>query len=247
MEANTEAIVRLAWARVLGLGDGALGHDAMGDDALGHGAVADSAVRLYRVSEHSNLVTFVRLFGLSAFVGPQWAVDRASAYDDDTLAHHRTLLALSADHAGRGLGAGVLAFADEYVTGAALDDAVVSDDPGAASILESKCPPDDVSEVGLSTMQNSYVLLAEDDRIIAGAGYDEWQGILAHLGVLTALDQRRRGLGTVAAGLAMNEALDAGLVPQWRAHVDNRPSRRLAQTLGFTEVGTQTSVLITAN
>jgi predicted GNAT family acetyltransferase len=62
--------------------------------------------------------------------------------------------------------------------------------------------------------------------------------------VLTPPEQRRAGLGTTAAALALNDALDAGLVPQWRTRVDNVASRRMARRLGFVEVGAQTTVTL---
>ena len=46
----------------------------------------------------------------------------------------------------------------------------------------------------------------------------------------------------MAAALALNDALDVGLVAQWRARTDNPASRRLAQRLGFAESGEQSTV-----
>jgi len=57
---------------------------------------------------------------------------------------------------------------------------------------------------------------------------------------------RRRGFGLIAAALAVNEALDHGLVPQWRSRVENSASRSTAARLGFVEVGSQTTVLLAA-
>jgi predicted GNAT family acetyltransferase len=93
-------------------------------------------------------------------------------------------------------------------------------------------------------MSRVLVTLDDRDQPTAGAGYDEWQGILGHLGVLTPPEQRRSGRGTTAAALALNDALDAGLVPQWRTRVENVAARRVARRLGFVEVGAQTSVAL---
>ena len=53
-------------------------------------------------------------------------------------------------------------------------------------------------------------------------------------------------LGLLSAALATNEALDFGLVPQWRSRIENTASRRTAARLGFVEVGSQTTVLLAA-
>jgi hypothetical protein len=114
---------------------------------------------------------------------------------------------------GRLLGHATLAFRDEYL---ALDERVavsVTDDPAAVLDLEKACPPDDVAEVGLADMSRALVTLDELDQPTAGAGYAEWEQIIAHLGVLTPPAFRRRGFGQVAAALATNDALDLGLVP----------------------------------
>ena len=49
----------------------------------------------------------------------------------------------------------------------------------------------------------------------------------------------------MAAAIATNDALDVGLVPQWRARTENRASRAIAARLGYVEVGSQTTVLLT--
>ena len=79
---------------------------------------------------------------------------------------------------------------------------------------------------------------------LAGAGYDVWAERLAHMGVLTSPNARGRGYGVLAAAVGSNAALEAGLVPQWRARWDNEPSKRVAQVLGYDLIGTQTTVFI---
>jgi hypothetical protein len=147
-------------------------------------------------------------------------------------------------HHARLVGQAVLAFADRYADLEGLQDAPVSDEAAAAVALEKACPPDDVAEVGLAERERVFVTLDDREQPTAGAGYDEWQGILAHLGVLTPPEQRRSGRGSVAAALALNDALDVGLVPQWRTRTENVAARRLARRLGFREVGTQTTVAL---
>lgn len=230
MDPNTEAIIRLAWSRILGLDDGALDQEA-------------SEV-LTRTDD--SVLSYVRLWDHRVLIGPSWALGLApdlAAADGDAAT---VLLAAAAPHGGRLLGRATLAFTDSYVPGPHLETAVVTDDPAAVQDLEASCPPDDVTEVGLGGMARALVTLDELDRPTAGAGYEEWQGIVGHLGVLTPPPFRRQGHAMVAAGIATNDALDAGLVPQWRARTENRASRRTAARLGFREVGTQTTVLLPA-
>ena len=127
-----------------------------------------------------------------------------------------------------------------------LESVSVTDDPVAVVELEKACPPDDVAEVGLAEMSRALVTLNELDQPTAGAGYAEWEQIIAHLGVLTPPPFRRRGFGVLSAALATNEALDFGLMPQWRSRIENTASRRTAARLGFVEVGSQTTVLLAA-
>jgi hypothetical protein len=218
VEPGTRAIVELAWARRLGLPD----------DALEPG----TSWRLTRSDDA--VAMFVSLWEHRVLVGPDWLLERAGAVDDEELVSGPGLLGLTArtpgGAPGRLLGEGVLAFADRYVE----------------HDLERQCPPDDVTEVGLGTMTERFVLLDDREATTAGSGYDEWEGILAHLGVLVPPALRRAGLGTLAAAMATNDALDSGLVPQWRARVENLASLGLARRLGYEAVGTQTTVLLSA-
>jgi hypothetical protein len=229
VESNTEAIVRLAWSRILGLGDGALDHPAT--EVL--------------TRPDDTVITYVRLWDHRVLIGPPWALALAPAVAENESSVATLMLTAAAEHGGgRLLGQSHLAFTDAYVPGHHLETAVVTDDPAAVVDLEGACPPDDVTEVGLAGMARALVTLDELDRPTAGAGYQEWQGIVGHLGVLTPPQFRRQGFGVVAAAIATNDALDAGLVPQWRSRVENQGSRRVAARLGFVEVGSQTTVLL---
>ena len=139
----------------------------------------------------------------------------------------------------------MLAFSDAYVDLEGLDAAVVGDDPELLGDLQRECPPDDVTEVGLGGMDQRFVLLDDREAPVAGAGYDEWQGILGHLGVLTPPALRRAGHGTLVGALALNDALDSGLVGQWRCRETNLGSLALGRRLGLEPVGRQTTVLLT--
>ena len=235
MEPGTRAIVELAWARRLGLPD----------DALEPGA----SWRVTRVDE--GVAMFVRLWEHRVLVGPDWLLDRADGVDDDVLASGSGLLGLTvrtpgAAASGRLLGARVLGFTDLYLEHDALETVEVADDPQAVHDLERQCPPDDVTEVGLGARTERFVLLDDREAPEAGSGYEEWEGILADLGVLVPPALRREGHGTLAGAMATNDALDSGLIPQWRARPENLASLALARRLGYEPVGSQTTVLLSA-
>ena len=227
---NTQAIIRLAWARTLGLADDALLQPASG--------------RLFRVDE--SLIMFVSLWQHRVLVGPQWLIDLAPSLSNAELARGSNLLALSARCNGRLLGEAVLGFTDDYVSGDDLDKVPVSDEPEAVAALERACPPDDVAEATLSLMSEHFVTLDEQGQATAAAGYAESQGILASIGVLVPPAHRLAGHGTQAAAIATNHALDAGLVAQWRARRGHRASLALSRSLGYREIGAQTTVLLNA-
>ncbi|WRH26518.1 GNAT family N-acetyltransferase [Arthrobacter sp. JZ12] len=231
LEPGTVSIIQLAWSRLLGFDDAAM--------AAGHG-------RIYREDSTGTLLTFVSLFGNEALVGPSWALDAARNLSGEELARHSTLLSLSLPHGGRALGEASLYFCDTLPS-FPQEGPPVSSDPEHVRALERLCPPDDVAEVQLSSMEQNCILV--DDRSdppapLAGAGYDIWGGILAHVVVLTAPDERRRGRATYAASVAVEEAMAAGLIPQWRARVGNAASQRTALRAGFIYAGTQTSVVL---
>ena len=234
MEDGTRAIVELAWARELGLLDDAF-------------TFAEPGERLTRT--RPALAMFVSLWEHRVLVGPGWLLERASDVDDLTLGSGAGLLRLAGEGpagptSARLLGEAVLAFTDAYADHVGLDGAVVADEEDLLADLQRECPPDDVTEVGLAGLEHRFVLLDDREAPVAGAGYAEHQGILAHLGVLTPPALRREGHGTLVGALALNDALDAGLVGQWRARETNLASLALGRRLGFEAVGRQTTVLL---
>jgi GNAT superfamily N-acetyltransferase len=180
-------------------------------------------------------------------VGPQWALDAAAGIADEEMAQHVTLLTITRRHGGHGQGSAALFFADDLPLLQPSGELTVSHGNPAAIELEGLCPPDDVNEVGLSDLENRYTILHEEDgrRVpVACGAYSEWEGILAHMGVLVAPRWRRRGVGSLAASVAAHEALASGLTLQWRTDVSNKGSLAIARSLGFATGGIETSVLL---
>ncbi|HYH76405.1 MAG TPA: GNAT family N-acetyltransferase [Arthrobacter sp.] len=233
LEPGSAAIIQLAWARRLGLDDNAFAESLA------------SGERIVRADDSVRTVEFVRLFGSSALVGPQWIIAAAAGIPDEEMAQHVTLLTLTRAHGGHGLGAAALFFADDLPLKQPSEDLTVSHGNPEAIELEGLCPPDDVNEVGLSDLENRYTIVHEVDgrRVpVACGAYSEWEGLLGHLGVLVDPEWRRRGLGSLAASIAAHEALAAGLTVQWRAEVSNTGCVALARKLGLSTGGIQTSV-----
>ncbi|HEY3573789.1 MAG TPA: GNAT family N-acetyltransferase [Arthrobacter sp.] len=235
LDPGSAAIIQLAWARRLGLDDGAFAR------------ALETGERISKVDDAAHSVEFVRLFGSSALVGPQWALDAAAGISDEEMAQHVTLLTITRQHGGHGQGAAALFFADDLPLLQPAEELTVSHGNPEAIELEGLCPPDDVNEVGLSDLENRYTIIHDDEgqRVpVACGAYSEWEGILAHMGVLVAPDWRRRGLGALAASVAAHEALASGLTLQWRTDVSNKGSLATARSLGFSTGGIQTSVLL---
>jgi len=109
--------------------------------------------------------------------------------------------------------------------------------------LLARVPAEDAAESGLDEITSPAFVVRSGSEIIAAAGYRAWPSDTAHLSVLTDPVARGRGLARIVATAAVAAALQADLLPQWRA----RPaaSRRVAQALGFSELGSQLSIRLT--
>ena len=246
LEPTSAAIVQLAWARHLGLDDDAFATAAARIAA----SAADPGNPVHRIThadESARAVVFLRLFGVSVLVGPQWALDAAAGLPDTELAQHVTLLTLTRSHGGHGLGSSALFFADDLPLKQPAEDLTVSRGHPEVSGLESLCPPDDVNEVGLQHLDHRFTIMHPEEQQatpVACGAYAEWENLLATMGVLVAPPWRRRGLGTLAASIAAHEALATGLTLQWKADVSNSSALAMARSLGFATGGLHASVLL---
>lgn len=228
LDANSTAILRLAWARTLGLADEAFDPATLG-----------SAEHLHRVDQRH--LTVVNLFGRQAISGPQWVLskvgDPASSDQTGPLTEPANLRALLGARPSRIVLDQVITAGDGYLDHPGLTETPISDDPAALADLQHACPPDDVSQADLGSADASFVALDDADLPAAAAGYHEQSGFLANLAALTVPSHRRRGWATKAAGIALNDALDAGLIPQLRHPTGNLAVAGLARSLGLSPVG----------
>ncbi|MGY5135970.1 GNAT family N-acetyltransferase [Streptomyces nigrescens] len=115
-----------------------------------------------------------------------------------------------------------------------------SDGDGDLAALLARSGKEEADESGLEDISSPAFCLRRGNEVVAAAGYRSWPRSVAHLSVLVAPHCRGRRLARVVASAAVAHALDAGLLPQWRARLC--PSQRVAVALGFQELGTQLSV-----
>ena len=86
-----------------------------------------------------------------------------------------------------------------------------------------------------------------DGNIVAIAHTYAETDLHADIGVSTVEQWREKGFATAAASLVAREVQAKGKVPAWSCGEDNIASLRVAQKLGFTEVGRRTYVIPISN
>lgn len=222
---GSRGIVRLAWARRLGLPDLSFADD--GGRLLG------------RLDSARELVAVV-LFGQLAVTGPAGLVDAAADLPLEDAVEGGALLKLAGTGA-HGLRTAVLGFADDLPLAQPDTEPQVSRGAPEAIELEMRCPPDDVSSAGLTEREHRFTLMLPDGPA-ACAAYSIQEGLLADLSVLVAPGLRRRGLGRLAASIAAHEALADGLIVQAAVPSHATAGLRLADSLGIRAQGHMASV-----
>ncbi|SDH04496.1 hypothetical protein SAMN05444695_10123 [Rhodococcus triatomae] len=237
MDTHHLDIVRLAWSRALGLEDSAL---ADGRDLR----VADESTTRIRI---------VALGDSAAVLGPSWFLERAADRPVEELPD--LVRGLTQDHSGRTSGPRVLGFATEYALPVGegrvgegddgKDLPLVSHDLARVTELESLCPPDDVAEAALSGRDRWFTVLDDGHRPLGGAAYREFSGFLADIAVLTDPAQRLAGIGSTVLSIATDDALDHGLIAQWRRHEDNKAAQSVARHVGYEDLGFEMEVVVT--
>ncbi|CCQ15475.1 putative GNAT acetyltransferase [Rhodococcus sp. AW25M09] len=221
-------IVRLAWCRRLHLDDRALDTDAP---------------RVEHVVDTED-ITVLRIAGTTLISGPSWAVDASRTVTGQAGTDRTWMSSLLGDRSERyEIDTHTLAYGSEIGHSIDVHDPLISHDAAHARNLATHCSAADVSEAfGEPVSRNWFTLLGDDRpadsaRSLAAAGYSEEQLILADMRVLTDPEHRRRGHAHVVGRLATNDAIDDGLIPQWRSRPENTIARRLAARLGYVEIG----------
>jgi RimJ/RimL family protein N-acetyltransferase len=86
--------------------------------------------------------------------------------------------------------------------------------------------------------------IVEEGALLAVASLQIWDDIVGHVGVYTHHDVRGRGLAARTASAVIRDAIARGLVPQWRARIDNEGSVAVAARLGCVPAGRQIFVRV---
>ena len=158
-------IIRLAWARELGLGDSALrpAHTArvVGDD-----------------------IHVLDLAGSGAIVGPQWFIERTEDISVDALLQPARLLEIAGDHGGRITGPVDLAFLGDYTDAPPDEQLLISHDIDDALAVAALCPPDDSTTADLGNRTRWFTALTDSTEVLGCAAYSEFQGFVADLTTL---------------------------------------------------------------
>lgn len=190
-------------------------------------------------------VVAVSLGGVVIAVGPEWALASIAHLRGPELLDLDAVVDALAEHRPRPLGVATLAYAEAAAPtttpGASTRVASTSDVDAVLAL----CPTTDRAESGLGGESAAvFVACSASGAPAALAGYEVWDGAIAHLGVLVAPEHRDEGLGRQVATAAVHRALAAGLLPQWRARHANAASVAVRDALGFIEVGAQLAVAV---
>ncbi len=119
--------------------------------------------------------------------------------------------------------------------------------PDDLDVLEGM--PREARPGGFGSMQ---ALLAEgivaaaivEGRVVATAHTSARTSRHADIGVATQRKWRSHGFATAAAALVAHEIQQAGQTPVWSTGEDNVASQRVAQKVGFTEIGRRIYVIV---
>jgi len=226
VDPHLSSIAELAWCREFGLENDALA----------------SRGRITTVDDASPTLRVLTAGDITVVAGPERAVAAIDGYPDDELddAH------LRAATGGYPARTEILGLCSDWVDAARVRDPLISHDPTDLAEMTRRCPPDDVAESELQTpgTERLFVLLDDDHRALAAAGCREIGTLVADVRALTTPDHRRLGLAATVATLCTHDALDAGLIPLWRARRDDFAARGLAAVLGYGDWGILTTVRV---
>jgi GNAT superfamily N-acetyltransferase len=104
--------------------------------------------------------------------------------------------------------------------------------------LQAACQPEEWDHGGSEPEhEHTFGFVGQDNELLALSGYKVWNDSIAHISIVTHPLHRGRGHGRAAVALAAQQALTAGLLPQYRTLRQNTPSMNIAKRLGFIEYG----------
>lgn len=106
-------------------------------------------------------------------------------------------------------------------------------DTAAYQAFRRSIPDTEWERGGTQFTPGETVGLFVDGGLVAVAGFDVWEGLLAHLAVVTRPNHRGNGYGQLVVSQATERAFADGFLPQYRTSDAWPWSVALAQNLGF--------------
>lgn len=191
--------------------------------------------------EGATAVVVVELERSRVVVGPPAALERIRGLDGAELLDLQLLVASLASFRPRPIGSASLSYRDTRLD-RRLPVATTRADDALVEAMRLAVAADEWDESGLATMPQRWAATTPQGRLAALAGLERWGADIAQLGVVATPDARGHGYAAAAAGEVVTQALDDGLVAQWRCREGNAASERLAASLSFTRLGRQLAV-----
>jgi hypothetical protein len=115
-------------------------------------------------------------------------------------------------------------------------------DQGVLKKLQASCEAEEWEQSGIEFNRDPIFGCFDGKALSAAASYEVWSGQVAHVGLITVKDRRRKGFGAEVGAAATSDAIARGLVPQWRALESNSSSLAAAESLGYQRVASHFAV-----
>jgi GNAT superfamily N-acetyltransferase len=115
---------------------------------------------------------------------------------------------------------------------------LTAEDESDYDTFRSAIPDDEWEHGGLEFSTDETVGLFVDGILVSIAGYSIWDGLIAHISVVTHPEHRSEGYGRKVVSQVTEQALSEGLIPQYRTSDVWPWSVSLARGLGFERFAT---------
>lgn len=191
--------------------------------------------------EGATAVVVVELEHSRVVVGPSAVLELIRDLDRTEPLDLQDMVASLASYRPRPIGAASLSYRDTRLA-RRLPIATTRADDTLVEEMRQAVLADEWDESGLATMPQRWAATTPEGDPAALAGMERWGADIAQLGVVARPEARGQGYGAAAAGEVVTQALDDGLVAQWRCREGNAASERLATSLSFTRLGRQLAV-----
>jgi len=166
--------------------------------------------------------------------------------DDEAPADLSSMIEILGDDVEQVVGAARLAYTDAVAFRPVATGEVtgVGDDDAGVAALRAASDPREWNDASPDEPCEHRCGIVDNDSLVAIATLRVWDDTLGHVGVFSAAHARRRGLASRVGSAVVTHALTLGLVPQWRSRLGNEASARVADQLGFVDLGRQMTVRV---